>query len=477
MKIFKIVMSVLLLGTAVYTPSTYISANAQTPNDTERIYSIVVDRFLNTDASTDKGVPEVEEADLRFGGDFAGIEENLEYISSMGFTAIHLSPVFEFAADDYLGYDVESYEEIDSGLGGAEGLSSLVEAAHEMNLEVIVDVPAVSADGGSATDELNVNSIYSGYIEDKDLDMLDLTDPAVQSDYQATISEFVDEFNIDGLSMMIAQDGVDADEVLPEEVKTYGFRTTEDVSATGFDHMTSETMRQALSESYATVNREVPELPESEHMLLADHWFSERFTSHAVEENMFPGTRVKQLMTYLYSHTGPISMLYGTEVAFNADDIPDIHPQMDLWTDQEIVEYMEHINRVYSDHKNAFTGNLETLHQGDGHYITRYHTNDVDFILNINDTNETNGVNLNLDDVGEGKVLSGMLIGDMIRASAPGEYIVVLDREETELYAIIEESGFNNGYIIASLLIFGGFAFFIFFAARKNKKYRANMNK
>lgn len=476
MKIFKTVMSVLILGMALYTPSTYISANT-TVNDTDRIYSIVVDRFLNADTSTDESVPEDENPELRFGGDFTGIEQNLEYIRDMGFTAIHLSPVFAFAPDDYLGYDVESYEEIDAGLGGAEGLESLVEAAHDMGLEVIVDVPAVSIDGAGAADELNVNSIYGDYIDDKDLAMLDLTDADVQSEYQEAISNFVDEFNIDGLSMMIAQDGVDAGEVLPGGVKTYGFTTTESLSADGFDHMTDETMRQTLAEAYATVNREIPELPESEHMLLADHWFSERFTSHPVEENMFPGTRVKQLVTYLYSHAGPISMLYGTEVALNGETIPEIHPQMDLWTDQEVVEYIEHISNVYSDHKNAFTGDLETLHQSDGHYITRYHTNDVDFILNVNDTSETNGVNLNLDDVDEGKVLSGMLIGDMIRASAPGEYIVVLDREETELYAIIEESGFNNGYIIASLLIFGGFAFFIFFAARKNKKYRANMNK
>ncbi len=477
MKIIKIVMSVLLLGTALYTPSTYISANETAADETDRLYSIVVDRFLNADTSTDVEVPEDENPDLRFGGDFAGIQDNLEYISKMGFTAIHLSPVFEFAPDDYLGYDVESYDEIDSGLGGAEGLKSLVEAAHDMNLEVIVDVPAVSIDGGGATDDLNVNSIYEGYISDKDLQMLDLTDPAVQGEYKALIQSFTDEFNIDGLSMMIAQDGIDASDVLPEDVKTYGFATTEDIEARGFDYMAGEAMRQALTEAYATVNREIPEIPASENMLLLDHWFSERFTSHAVEENMFPGTRVKQAVTYLYSHTGPISMLYGTEVALNGESIPAIHPQMDLWTDQEVVEYIEHISNVYNDHKNAFTGDLETLHQSDGHYITRYHTNDVDFILNVNDTSETNGVNLNLDDVEEGKVLSGMLIGDMIRASAPGEYIAVLDREETELYAIIQESGFNNGYIIASLIIFGGFAFFIFFAARKNKKYRAGQNK
>src|SRR5699024_424170 len=214
------------------------------------------------------------------------------------------------------------------------------------------------------------------------------------------------------------------------------------------------------------------EIPDSENMLLVDHWFSERFTSHAVAENMFPGTRVKQVMTYMYSHTGPVSMLYGTEVAFNGEEMPTIHPQMDLWTDQELVEYLEHINQVYSDHKNALTGELETLHNSDGHYITRYHTNEVDFILNVNDTGATHGVNLALDDVDEDQVLSGMLIGDMIRATSPGEYIAVLDREETELYAIIEEQGFNNGYIIASIIIFGGFAVFIFFAAWNGRKHK-----
>src|SRR5699024_8016364 len=139
---------------------------------------------------------------------------------------------------------------------------------------------------------------------------------------------------------------------------------------------------------------------------------------------------------------------------------------------QEVVEYLEHINMVFQDHKNVLSGELETLHNNDGHYITRYHTNEVDFILNVNDTSATHGVNLALDDVEDNQVLSGMLIGDMVRATSPGEYIVVLDREETELYAVIEEQGFNNGYIIASIIIFGGFAVFIFFAAWNGRKHK-----
>lgn len=472
MKIFKLMMIVFLTGTAVLTPYTYTSANDMAGTESDRIYSIVVDRFLNADAESDQNVTVDENPEMRFGGDFQGIQDNLEYIKEMGFTAIHLSPVFQFSDDDYLGYDVENYDEIDPGLGGEEGLNNLVEAAHDMDLEVFADMPAVSADGENTTDDLNVNEIYNDYLNDKDIDILDLTDEAVQSEYQDMVQNFVDDFNIDGVSMMIAQDDVEASQILPGGIKTYGFLTTEDAVASGFDYLASESMRTEIAESFATVDREVPEIPDAENMLLVDHWFSERFTSHAVAENMFPGTRVKQVMTYLYSHPGPIGMLYGTEVAFNGEEMPTIHPQMDLWTDQELVEYLEHINMVYSDHKNALTGELETLHNNDGHYITRYHTNEVDFILNVNDTAATHGVNLALDDVDENQVLSGMLIGDMIRPTSPGEYIAVLDREETELYAIIEEQGFNNGYIIASIIIFGGFAVFVFLAARNSRKHK-----
>ena len=472
MKIFKLMIIMFLTGTAVLTPYTYTSANNLADTETDRIYSIVVDRFLNAHTESDENVTVDENPEMRFGGDFQGIEDNLDYIKKMGFTAIHLSPVFQFADDDYLGYDVESYDEIDAGLGGEEGLNSLVDAAHDMDLEVFVDLPAVSVDGENTADDVKVNDIYGGYLEEKDIDILDLTDASVQSGYQDMVQNFVDEYNIDGVSMMVAQDDVDASEILPGGIKTYGFLTSEDAAAGGFDYMATESMRTELAEAFATIDREIPEIPDSENMLLVDHWFSERFTSHAVAENMFPGTRVKQVMTYMYSHTGPVSMLYGTEVAFNGEEMPTIHPQMDLWTDQELVEYLEHINQVYSDHKNALTGELETLHNSDGHYITRYHTNEVDFILNVNDTGATHGVNLALDDVDEDQVLSGMLIGDMIRATSPGEYIAVLDREETELYAIIEEQGFNNGYIIASIIIFGGFAVFIFFAAWNGRKHK-----
>src|SRR5699024_89882 len=157
-------------------------------------------RFVNADTTSDENVTVEENPEMRFGGDFQGIEDNLDYIKKMGFTAIHLSPVIQFADDYYLGYDVESSAEIDAVLAGEEGLTSLVDATHDMDLEVFVDLPAVSVDGENTADDVKVNDIYGGYLEEKDINILDLTDASVQSGYQDMVQNFVDEYNIDGVS-------------------------------------------------------------------------------------------------------------------------------------------------------------------------------------------------------------------------------------------------------------------------------------
>lgn len=444
--------------------------------DAKRVYSIVVDRFLNGDEGNDEGRNPDDDPAYPFGGDFRGIESELEYISSMGFDTIHLSPVFEHESDDYLGYQVTDYTSIEESFGGEEGFRSLIEAAHDYDIEVIVDVPVTATEEYETLDagDFAVNELYQSYIDDKDLNIIDLNHPENQGTYREMLESFVSEYDVDGLSFFTVQDNVDAADFTPDDVTTYAVTTVEDMTVEGFDYTAYEDTRLSLTQAYGGIDYNVPEMPEEAEFLLADHWFSERFTSHAVNENMFPGTRVTQLVTYLYAYHGPISMLYGTEVALNGEDIPGIHRQMDLWTDQEIVEYMEQMSRVFREHRVAFTGTMETLHNEDGHYVAKFSTNDVDYILNVNATSETQSITLDESQVDTGKVMSGMLIGDMIRP-ANDEYIVVLDREETEFYAVVEEMGLNNGYIIASVLIFGGFGIFIFFAARNNKKMRNQM--
>lgn len=466
-KISMLIIMSLMLILSIAPP---ISAEEQGP---DRIYMIAVDRFLNKDTSNDVGVTEEGDPNYPFGGDFEGLESELEYIKDMGFNTLMLTPVTERDDNDYLGYDVTDYSSIAGSYGGEEGFKSLLDAAHELDLKVVVDMPTTATDEYTSLEDPAFNDIQADYYQTIDREIIDLNDEDNQAKYKEMLQSFVDRYDVDGISMFIQQDGLDGQNFLPTDVTTYGISTVDGLEISGFDNIAREEFRTDLAETFGDVDKEIPEFPNSKELILADHWFSERFTYHAANANMFPGTRVQQLANYLYAYQGPSAMTYGTEVAFNGAEYPEIHPQMDLWTDKEVAEYLENIATIYGRHKVMADGETETLLNEGGQYIVRYMTSDVDFILNINNTSETQSNTFQQSASEEGKVYSGMLIGDMIRPHE-GEYITVLDREETELYSVIEEAGFNNGYLYASIIIFGAFAIFVWVAASRSKKNKRN---
>ncbi|WP_026867393.1 alpha-amylase family glycosyl hydrolase [Jeotgalicoccus marinus] len=458
-----------LLFTAFALFFTMVNPSSAEEQAEEKIYMIPVDRFLNNDKSNDIGVHEDPDNDQPFGGDFVGIEEHLEYIKDMGFNTIMLSPVTERAEDDYLGYDVTSYDKISEAYGGAEAFQDFIDSVHNQDMKIVVDMPTTATEDYTALENLEFNDIETAYYEDIDREIIDLSDADNQSQYKDMVQNFVDTYDVDGISMFLNQDGLNGNDFLPDNIPSYGILTIDGMTAEGFDHVSHNEFRSSIANALGGVDIEIPEFPTDNELVLADHWFSERFTHHAASHNMFPGTRVQQLANYLYAYQGASAMTYGTEVAFNGDSYPEIHPQMDLWTDKEVVEYLENISMIYDRHQVMAAGETETLLNEAGQYIVRYKTNDVDFVFNMNNTSETQSNTFEQTASEDGKVYSGMLIGDMIRPHE-GEFITVLDREETELYSIIEEAGFNNGYLYASILIFGLFAIFVWVAASRSKK-------
>lgn len=443
----------------------------------DRIYTVVVDRFINLNDGNDDAVTDDETEPLPFGGDFAGIEDNLDYIKDMGFNTLMLSPVFEKADEDYLGYDTEEYGTIAESFGGAEGLQSLVDAAHERDMKIVADMPATATDAYETMDNPVLNDIQETYYEDiGNPEFIDFTESSNQAAYKEMATDFVNEFGLDGLSMTVVQDGINAADFLPEDITTYGIVPDDSITAEGFDHTSSEENRQQIANAFSTTDQPIPEFPDNGELLLADHWFTERFTLHAVNEDMFPGTRIMQLATYLFAYPGPIAIQYGTEVAFNGEEYPIIHKQMDLWTDQEVVDYIKEINSVFKEQDQMYNSEMEVLKDGsDGQFVVRYNTvdqeDDTDFVLNVNDTAKTTSFEVPVKEEDQDKIMSGMLIGDSISASSenPEHFNTVLDREETELYAITDEVGLNNGYIIAAVIIFGGFGIFIWLVAKRRK--------
>lgn len=117
-------------------------------NSGDVLYLIMPDRFANGNPSNDV-VPEMLEAKVdrndpfaRHGGDLAGIENNLDYLSNLGVTAIWLNPIQEndMKEGSYHGYAITDYYQVDRRLGSNEEFCKLVEQAHSKGMKVVMDM-------------------------------------------------------------------------------------------------------------------------------------------------------------------------------------------------------------------------------------------------------------------------------------------------------------------------------------------------
>ncbi|MGB5411566.1 MAG: glycoside hydrolase family 13 protein [Woeseiaceae bacterium] len=111
------------------------------------IYLITPDRFANGDPANDSVDGYTDKHDRsddygRHGGDIAGIRQNLDYISDMGFTAIWLNPVLENAMPraSYHGYATTDFYAVDPRLGSNESYRELVTAARDKGIGTIMDM-------------------------------------------------------------------------------------------------------------------------------------------------------------------------------------------------------------------------------------------------------------------------------------------------------------------------------------------------
>lgn len=70
-------------------------------------------------------------------GDFNGITQKLDYLDSLGVTAIWLSPIHP--ASSYHGYDVTDYYAVNPKFGTEDDFERLIDAAHKKNIDIYLD--------------------------------------------------------------------------------------------------------------------------------------------------------------------------------------------------------------------------------------------------------------------------------------------------------------------------------------------------
>jgi len=130
---------------------------ARLPQD-EVVYFLLPDRFENGDVSNDRGgvsgdrlVTGFDPTSKAFyhGGDLKGLTARLDYIQSLGATAIWLGPVYKNQAVQgpaghesagYHGYWITDFTHVDPHFGTDEDLRALIAAAHDRGMKVYLDI-------------------------------------------------------------------------------------------------------------------------------------------------------------------------------------------------------------------------------------------------------------------------------------------------------------------------------------------------
>lgn len=123
------------------------SANREGFNAKDVMYLITPDRFVNGDPTNDRieGMTDTTGRTApggRHGGDIAGMQKSLDYISDMGFTAIWVNPVLEnnMPSYSYHGYATTDFYKVDPRFGSNEDYQKLAQEAKKKGIKLIMDM-------------------------------------------------------------------------------------------------------------------------------------------------------------------------------------------------------------------------------------------------------------------------------------------------------------------------------------------------
>jgi glycosidase len=119
-------------------------ANANVDWRDQVIYQIMIDRFANGDPNNDINV-EPSIPGKYHGGDWQGVIDHLDYLKTLGVTALWISPVVKNTEEDagfasYHGYWTQDFLRPNAHFGDLDKLRELVDKAHAKGMLVVLDV-------------------------------------------------------------------------------------------------------------------------------------------------------------------------------------------------------------------------------------------------------------------------------------------------------------------------------------------------
>lgn len=122
---------------------------AQGFSSSDVLYLLMPDRFADGDTTNNspsvlKNRARVDRSNLnvRHGGDIAGIMKHIDYIDSLGVTAVWVNPVLEndVWGGSYHGYATTDYYKIDPRFGSNEEYAELIDSLHSRGIKTVMDM-------------------------------------------------------------------------------------------------------------------------------------------------------------------------------------------------------------------------------------------------------------------------------------------------------------------------------------------------
>ena len=223
----------------VYTTATNVTVTERKKSagdfdwDEAVIYFAVTDRFFDGDASNNDayGVGDYNTGEKGgssyHGGDFAGLNQKLDYLKDLGVNTIWITPIVENITEDqhdnktdtatygYHGYWASDFTKLNKHLGTEQQFKALLDAAHSKGMKIMVDVVLnhagygtekyfnsilTDADGNSISMIRDSNNTISG--DDKYDSLSDLPDfvtenKAVTDQLVTWQTEWMSKYSID----------------------------------------------------------------------------------------------------------------------------------------------------------------------------------------------------------------------------------------------------------------------------------------
>ena len=471
----------------------------------ESVYSIMVDRFNNGDRNNDMDVNAKDPLAYN-GGDIKGIIDKLDYIHEMGFTAIRLTPIFDNAKNGYHGFWVNDFYKVDEHFGTLKSFQTLVKEAHNRKLKVMIDFVTnnVAADHPWLSDPIkqswfhkkqsipdkneNQAVLEKGWIEG--LPDLNQDNPEVKKYLIDAAKWWIDKTDIDGMSLPevnyvpISFWNDFSNEVKQEKKNFFLMGVMSKNNSTdlkkyesaGIDSIVNYSYSEKLRKTFAGTDQSFRELysvgDNGQNSFLRanfmDNEYTSRFTSDIVAKKQFPGSRWKTALVYLYTTPGIPLFYYGTEIALNGGEIPDNRGQMSFRAEKELIDYITKVGELRNTLPSLTRGTMEMLYDHNGMAVYKRVYKGETSIIAINNTGKSQSVTLTSSQIEGGKELRGLLAGDKI-VSKDNKYMIILDRDNSEIYVLAEKSGIKFS-LIASLVVVYLLCFLFLYKIRKRKK-------